>query len=225
MAGSVILWFEDKSEEQLLADLLLKQRFHIISCNSRRQLDELLPEAGLLIIDLNLKEADAILVCHELKQQSNIRAPFIIIVGDKTEDYTHVTALDLGADDYIAKPLKPQLILKRIEALNRRKNGGTQLEKQNGSGLYIDAERHLVIINSDEFELPKKEFDLLNLFYSVPNKIFTRQEIAVILWKEESVARQRTIDVHIRNIRKTLGRDLIKTVKGFGYGLNKLVID
>ncbi len=200
--------------------MLQKHGFKCVSCEGRKHFDELVPFAALIIIDLGIKETDAILVCHELKQKKEANLPFVIIVSDKAEDYTHVTALDLGADDYILKPVKSQLFLKRIQALSRRKDLGVEKQRPNGNGFYIDTERHLVLIDNNSFDLPKKEFELLNLFYSVPNKIFTREEIAVLLWKEESIAKQRTIDVHIRNIRKALGRDLIKTVKGFGYGLN-----
>ncbi|HXB39666.1 MAG TPA: response regulator transcription factor [Bacteroidia bacterium] len=221
-SNSIVVWFEDRNEERLLTEYLQKNGFSCAACHDRKQFDELIHTSSILVIDLNLKETDAILLCHEIKQKKEANTPFIIIIGDKLEDYTHVTALDLGADDYVMKPVKLQLFLKRIEALCRRKNIG--LEKNNGheTGFNIDMERHVVLIDSNEFDLPKKEFDLLNLFFSVPNKIFTREEIAILLWKDESIARQRTIDVHIRNIRKILGKELIKTVKGFGYGLNKV---
>jgi len=223
LRNSIVLWFEDKNEERTLLELLQRNGYYCTVCRDRKHLDEVVADAELVVIDLSISETDAILVCHELKQMRPKDAPFVMIVGDKLEDYTHVTALDLGADDYIVKPIKPQLFLKRIEALNRRKNLGVSKNNGGEGGFFIDSERHLVMVDNHAFELPKKEFELLNLFYSVPNKIFTREEIAIMLWKEESIARQRTIDVHIRNIRKTLGRDLIKTVKGFGYGLNKAI--
>jgi two-component system alkaline phosphatase synthesis response regulator PhoP len=135
---------------------------------------------------------------------------------------TQVTALDLGADDYILKPVKPQLFLKRAEAILSRKRTDAPHKNGNASGLTIDKERYVVMVDNSSYELPRKEFELINLFYSVPNKIFTREEIAIALWKEEKIAKQRTIDVHIRNIRRILGKNLIKTVKGFGYGLNKV---
>jgi two-component system alkaline phosphatase synthesis response regulator PhoP len=203
---------------------LQEHGFRCISCVDKGNFDELinnpLHTISMVIIDLDLKETDAILACNEIKNRKNMNNPFVVIVSSKDEEYTQVTALDLGADDYILKPVKPALFLKRITALSRRKNHLNE-HSHNGSGFFIDVEKHLVVIDEDSYELPKKEFELLNLFYSVPNKIFSREEIAVLLWKEESIARQRTIDVHIRNIRKALGRDLIKTVKGFGYGLNK----
>lgn len=225
---TIVTWFGEKPDEAKLAEYLHKNGYHHISCDNKKQFDEILENPAkvpsVVILDLNIKEVDAILTCNEIKNHYNANTPFVIIVGDKAEEYTHVTALDLGADDYIVKPFKPQLFLKRIEALTWRKNMNGARSGGPREGFFIDAERHLVLLDNSSYELPKKEFELLNLFYSVPNKIFTREEIAVLLWKEESIARQRTIDVHIRNIRKILGRDLIKTVKGFGYGLNKSAV-
>lgn len=225
MTYTIATWFEDRAEEGRLSEYLHKHNYAHVSCQNKEEFDKLLGNPltvpAVIIIDLNIREADAILTCNEIKSHPSANTPFVIIAGDKAEEYTHVTALDLGADDYVVKPIKPQLMLKRVEALMwRKKINGNHPETQK-EGFHIDSERHLVIIDGNTFELPKKEFELLNLFYSVPNKIFSRQEIAVLLWKEESIARQRTIDVHIRNIRKTLGQNLIKTVKGLGYGLNK----
>jgi two-component system alkaline phosphatase synthesis response regulator PhoP len=208
-------------------EYLQKHKYHCISCKNKKNFDELLDTSlhsiSLVIIDLNIKETDAILACNEIKNKKNADTPFVIIISDKAEEFTQVAALDLGADDYIIKPLKPQLFIKRIEAILSRKL--THNDKNNyKEGFFIDLERHQVMINNKSFELPKKEFELLNLFYSVPNKIFSREEIAVTLWSDEKIARQRTIDVHIRNIRRILGRNLIKTVKGFGYGLNKISV-
>jgi two-component system, OmpR family, alkaline phosphatase synthesis response regulator PhoP len=226
---TILSWFENKNEEQKLTEYLQKHKYHCISCSSKARFDELLDTSlhtiSLVIIDLDIKETDAILACNEVKNRKDItNHPFVVIVSDKAEEFTQVTALDLGADDYIIKPLKPQLFLKRIEAILSRKltNGNHKSGNNPVDGFFIDLERHLIVIDNETFELPKKEFELMNLFYSVPNKIFSREEIAVVLWNEEKIAKQRTIDVHIRNIRKILGRDLIKTVKGFGYGLNKV---
>jgi two-component system alkaline phosphatase synthesis response regulator PhoP len=223
---NILFWFESKQEEQKLVEYFQKYGFRCISCKDKKHFDELLdtslPTISLVIIDLNIKETDAILACNEVKSRKGKNNPFVIIVSDKEEEYTQVTALDLGADDYIIKPIKPQLFLKRVEAMLARKISNNHEMTKLREGFSIDVERHLVMIDNNSFELPRKEFELMNLFYSVPNKIFTREEIAIILWKEEKIARQRTIDVHIRNIRRILGKNLIKTVKGFGYGLNRV---
>ena len=226
---TILSWFENKEEEQKLVEYLQKHKYRCVSCKDKKNFDELLDTSlqtiSLVIIDLDIKETDAILACNEVKNRKDTtNHPFVVIVSDKAEEFTQVTALDLGADDYILKPLKPQLFLKRVEAILSRKLIHHDKNNNPQEGFFIDLERHQIVIDNVSYELPKKEFELLNLFYSVPNKIFTREEIAITLWNEEKIARQRTIDVHIRNIRKTLGRDLIKTVKGFGYGLNKIEV-
>jgi len=226
---TILSWFENKEEEHKLIEFLQKHKYRCISCKDKKNFDELLDTSlhsiSLVIIDLDIKETDAILACNEVKNRKDItNHPFVIIVSDKAEEFTQVTALDLGADDYIIKPLKPQLFLKRIEAILSRKLVHNNKSHNLQGSFFIDLERHQIIIDNESFELPKKEFQLLNLFFSVPNKIFSREEIAITLWNEEKIARQRTIDVHIRNIRKILGRDLIKTIKGFGYGLNKISV-
>ncbi len=223
----ILSWFDHKEEEQKLVEYLQKNEYHCICCRDKKNFDELLDSSiyaiALVIIDLDIKETDAILTCNEIKQRKDaLNNPFIIIVSDKAEEFTHITALDMGADDYIIKPIKPQLFLKRVEAILSRKLAQINHKNNSANGFIIDTERHQVLINNVAYDLPKKEFDLLNLFYSIPNKIFSREEIALLLWNEEKIAKQRTIDVHIRNIRKILGRDLIKTLKGFGYGFNKV---
>lgn len=226
---TILCWLENHEEEQKLAEYLQRHSYHCICCRSKKYFEEVLDSSieviSLVIIDLALKETDAILACNEIKNRLNtINNPFVIIISDKAEEFTQVTALDMGADDYILKPIKLPLFLKRIEAILSRKFLKPEKSDTANSNFFIDIERHQVFINQVFYDLPKKEFDLLNLFYSAPNKIFSRKEIAIILWNEEKIAKQRTIDVHIRNIRKLLGTNLIKTLKGLGYGFNKISI-
>lgn len=222
----ILIWFENKDEELKLVEYLQKHNYSCVSCKNKKHFDKLIDASlnsiSLVIIDLDIKETDAILICNEVKNRKNANYPFMVIVSDKAEDFTQATALDLGADDYVIKPLKLQLFLKRLEAILSRKLVQSSNNNQPAEGFFIDLERHLIVVDGETYELPKKEFELMNLFHSVPNKIFSREEIASMLWSEEGIARKRTIDVHIRNIRRILGKDLIKTVKGFGYGLNNI---
>ncbi|MGZ3863152.1 MAG: response regulator transcription factor [Bacteroidia bacterium] len=219
----ILTWFENKEEEQQLAGFLGRNGFSCISCNGKNTFDELLyttlHSVSLVIIDLSLKETDAILACNEIKNKKSADTPFVIIVSDKTEEFTQVTALDLGADDYIIKPVKAPLLLKRIEAILSRRRIVERKTAEASENFFIDTERHVVFFQNTPYELPRKEFEILTLFNSSPNKIFSREEIALMLWRDEKIAKQRTIDVHIRNIRRILGGNLIKTVKGFGYGM------
>lgn len=217
----VLLWFAGAEEEKLVSAYLTKSGIACVAARNRDEFENLAAAAPLVVIDLSVKETDAILLCHELKQQYAPNPPFVIIVADKPEDYTHVTALDLGADDYIVKPIKPQLLLKRILALARRKGIELQAHKELTKNFYIDTETRLVYLDGKVYEFPKMEFELLRLLSAGAKKVFSREEIASILWEDESVAHQRTIDVHVWNIRKVLGKSIIYTVKGLGYGFRK----
>lgn len=174
----------------------------------------------MVILDLNLKDADGISICQEIRSTANIHQPFIIICSESNEDYVQILAFNSGCDDYIIKSLKPLLLYSRMNAILKRKKSKLQNHPSQSEKIFIDHEEYLVYANNKRIQLPKKEFEMVNLFYTQPKKIFTRQEIARLIWGDETVAKQRTIDIHIRNIRKMLGKGLIKTVKGVGYGLS-----
>jgi two-component system alkaline phosphatase synthesis response regulator PhoP len=174
---------------------------------------------NVLLIHLHQAATDAIVLCQEIRSKSNLRQPFIIIYAEKSEDFVQITAFNSGADDFVVLPLKPFLIAARIKAMLRRqvitKNKIVKLTHKHN--ITIDYDRFKVVKNNKSISLTRKEFDLINLLYSNPNKVFSREEIAVQLWKDKEVAKQRTIDIHVRNIRKRVGKEAIKTLKGIGY--------
>ena len=125
--------------------------------------------------------------------------------------------LDAGGDDYITKPVKPRVLMSRIKALLRRLPGGSPEPALKSGDIIIDRERYLVLKKEKEYQLPRKEFELLALLISKPNKVFTREEIFGEVWGNDVIVGDRTIDVHIRRIRERLDIDNIKTIKGVGY--------
>ncbi|MFM7217345.1 MAG: winged helix-turn-helix domain-containing protein, partial [Bacteroidota bacterium] len=139
------------------------------------------------------------------------------------EDYSQVAGFEVGADDYITKPIKPRVLVSRIHALLRRVRTTSEAavpadtHQMVVGDLRIDRERYVVWKNEVRLELPRKEFELLSLLASKPGKVFTREEILDRVWGNEVVVGDRTIDVHIRKLREKLGEELIKTVKGIGY--------
>jgi two-component system alkaline phosphatase synthesis response regulator PhoP len=145
----------------------------------------------------------------------------IAFLTARSEDYSQIAGFEAGADDYIAKPVKPKVLISRIKALLKRyKNDETTDNKPNiirQSDLVIDRERYVVIKNEKELNLPKKEFELLALLLSKPDKVFTRDEIYSAVWGDSIIVGDRTIDVHIRKLREKIGDDHIKTIKGVGY--------
>ena len=223
--NTIITWFESKEEELGILDSLESNGYDCISCRNKKHFHEITGaftnSVRLIIIDLSLQEDDAISVCSELKKSLNINNyPFVIIVSDKNDEYIQVSALDSGADDYIIKPIKPRLLLKRIEAIFSRRNASVEAMKSLTTNFFIDPEKYLVLFDSKTYKLPKREFELINLLYRDTNRIFLRKEIAIALWRDEKISFKRNIDVHILNIRKILGDDIIISVKGIGYGLN-----
>ena len=178
---------------------------------------EIIPH--LIILDVMMPEMDGIETCREIKQVPQLENTIIVFLTARGEDYSQIAGFDAGADDYVTKPVKPRLLVSRIKALLRRHRSETeQPESQvDLGGILIDRERYVVIIAGQEISLPKKEFELLQLLASKPNKVFTRDEIFSNVWGDNVIVGDRTIDVHIRKIREKLNINNIKTIKGVGY--------
>ena len=143
----------------------------------------------------------------------------IAFLTARGEDYSQIAGFDAGADDYITKPIKPRVLTSRIKALLRRVGSTTSTARPvfEGKTITIDRERYVVIKDGRELNLPKKEFELLSLLVSQPGKVFTRSSILSMVWGNDVVVGDRTIDVHIRKLREKLGDHYFKTVKGVGY--------
>jgi len=179
---------------------------------------EIIPH--LIIMDVMMPEIDGIETCAEIKKLPYLDNSIIIFLTARGEDYSQIAGFEAGADDYVTKPIKPKILISRVKALLRRykeqdfeDNGNTiDLEE-----FVIDKEKYLVKKDNKEILLPKKEFQLLNLLVSKPNKVFTREEILANVWGHKVVVGDRTIDVHVRKIREKLKTKKIKTVKGVGY--------
>ena len=173
----------------------------------------------LIILDVMMPEMDGIETCRELKKIEKLSNSLIVFLTARSEDYSQLAGFDAGADDYIAKPVKPSVFISKVKALMRRYSDvsssvGKIIELEN---IIIDKERYVILKDSQEIILPKKEFELLALLASKPNKVFTRDEIFSRVWGNMVIVGDRTIDVHIRKIREKIGIDNIKTVKVVGY--------
>jgi len=171
----------------------------------------------LIILDVMMPEMDGIETCREMKQIPSLNRSIIIFLTARAEDYSQIAGFDAGADDYIAKPIKPRVFISRVKAILRRfivpeeKNTQIVLDE-----IIINRDQYMVTKNNEKIILPKKEFELLWLLASKPNKVFTREEIYASIWGNVIVG-DRTIDVHVRKIREKLDIDYIKTIKGIGY--------
>ncbi len=170
----------------------------------------------LILLDVMMPEMDGVETCVKLREIDALAPTIIAFLTARGEDYSQIAGFDAGADDYISKPIKPRVLMSRIQALLRRK-GGTEQEPETINGLNIDKERYIVTLNGVEFHLPKKEFELLSLLTSKPGRVFTREVIFDSIWGDDVIVGDRTIDVHIRKLREKLGSQYISTVKGVGY--------
>ncbi len=172
----------------------------------------------LIILDVMMPKADGIETCTEIKQIPELSQSMILFLTARGEDYSQIAGFEAGADDYVTKPVKPKVLVSRIKALLRRYS---EEEQPDSTMVFkdftIDRERYLVVKEGQEILLPKKEFQLLQLLVSKPNKVFSREEIFTHVWGNNVIVGDRTIDVHIRKIREKLQTDAIRTVKGVGY--------
>ena len=176
----------------------------------------------LILLDVKMPEMDGIETCEALRQDKKLQNTIIAFLTARGEDYSQIAGFDAGGDDYITKPVKPKVLVSRIKALlkrfksaNREDNTENLIIKQ--SDLVIDRERYIVTKNGEELVLPKKEFELLVLLISKPDRVFSRDEIFSSVWGDHIIVGDRTIDVHIRKLREKIGENHIKTIKSVGY--------
>lgn len=182
---------------------------------------EFLPH--LVLLDVMMPEMDGMETCRHLKELPELARTNIVFLSARGEDESQLQGFDLGADDYITKPIHPRLLVSRLKAILKRNETGTEEGEVNegatssSDSIAIDKERFVVIKNGRELILPRKEFQLLALLYSKPQKVFSREEIYATVWGSEVIVGDRTIDVHIRKLRTKIGEDHIVTIKGVGY--------
>jgi len=173
----------------------------------------------LIILDVMMPEMDGIEACEKIRKTEGLEDTIITFLTARGEDYSQLAGFDAGADDYITKPVKPKVIVSKVKALLRRLKDTEepQLDIKKVGNIVINREEYKVVNNGKEIILPRKEFELLSLLTSKPDKVFKREVILDRVWGQEVVVGGRTIDVHIRKLREKIGDHHFKTVKGVGY--------
>lgn len=172
----------------------------------------------LIILDVMMPEMDGIEACEQIRKIPELQQTIITFLTARSEDYSQVAGFDAGADDYIAKPIKPKVLVSKIKALLRRfKEDEMQGDVLKVGDIEINRESYKIIKDGVEIILPRKEFELFYLLASKPGKVFKREEILDKVWGNEVIVGGRTIDVHIRKLREKIGDDWFKTIKGVGY--------
>ena len=173
---------------------------------------------NIILMDVMMPEMSGIEACEEIKNIDQLSQAIIIFLSARSEDYTQISAYDAGADDYISKPVKPKILLKKISNIAKKINSEKSDPKTIDLGsIKINKEEYVVIKDKKEILLPRKEFELLFLLATKPEKVFTREEIMNKVWGTQVVVGDRTIDVHVRKLREKIGEKHIKTLKGVGY--------
>ena len=173
----------------------------------------------LILMEVMMPEMDGMEACREIRDLPNGSEVIIAFLTARNEDYSQMAGFESGGDDYIAKPIKPRILVSKVKAWLKRweqKADATSTGVGTG-GLVIDKEKYVVTNNGEVFHLPKKEFELLALLVSAPGRVFTREYILNAVWGNDVIVGDRTIDVHIRKLREKLGEELFKTIKGVGY--------
>lgn len=172
----------------------------------------------LVLLDIMMPKMDGIETCRQIREIPEMQKAFVVFLTARVEEYSEVAAFDVGADDYITKPIKPRALMSRISALFRRESKKSPVSNTITAGnLVIDRTSYTVKINDREINLPKKEFELLYFLAHNPNQVFSREDLLQHIWGTDVYVLARTVDVHVRKVREKIGEEYITTVKGVGY--------
>jgi two-component system alkaline phosphatase synthesis response regulator PhoP len=217
-----ILVVDDEADiVELIAYNLKREGYQVVTASNGQEAvttaKKSLPD--LIILDIMMPKMDGIEACRVLRSMPEFKNTFVVFLTARSEEYSEIAGFNVGADDYIAKPIKPRALLSRINAILRRNMPVDEFvdEKLEIADLVIDREAFLVYKNGEKIVLAKKEFELLYLLASKPGKVYTRDVILKNIWEDSVVVTNRTIDVHIRKLREKLGEHYVSTVKGVGY--------
>lgn len=217
-----ILVVDDEADiVELIAYNLKREGYQVYTASNGQEAvttaKKVMPD--LIILDIMMPKMDGIEACRIMRSMPEFKSTFMVFLTARSEEYSEIAGFNVGADDYIAKPIKPRALLSRINAILRR-NAQQEDEVEDKleiADLVIDREAFLVFRNGEKIVLAKKEFELLFLLASRPGKVYTREVILKNIWEDSVVVTNRTIDVHIRKLREKIGDKYVATVKGVGY--------
>ncbi|MEI6346889.1 MAG: response regulator transcription factor [Bacteroidota bacterium] len=220
----ILLVDDDADIIEFIRYNLIKEGFQVaIASNGKEAIKKaktFIPQ--LIILDVMMPEMDGIEACQSLRTMKELQNTVITFLTARNEDYSQLAGFEAGADDYIQKPIKPKILISKVKSLLRRFNNTSETIENSKNlislnSITIDKEKYTVVFNNVQHILPKKEFELLALLASKPNKVFRREEILSAIWGDDVIVGDRTIDVHIRKIREKIDLENIKTIKGVGY--------
>ena len=219
-----ILVVDDDTDIVELLEFNLKKEGYITASagDGRRALavaQDFVPD--IILLDVMMPHLDGIATCRLLREQPRLKDAYIMILTARSEEFSEVAAFEAGADDFIAKPIKPRALLSRLAAVVRRdQEPNTGVEAIDINGLRIDRTAFAVYQDGKKITLPKKEFELLSFLAATPHKVFSRDELLQNIWGNDVFVLARTVDVHVRKVREKVGDHHIQTIKGVGYKFN-----
>lgn len=216
----ILLVDDEQDILEIVGYNLTQEGYQIVTASTGKEAIQVakkeLPQ--LIIMDVMMPEMDGMEACEHIRRLPELSNVIIAFLTARNEDYSQVAGFEAGADDYIAKPIKPKVLVSKVKALLRRlKEDDAKGDILNVGGIEVNREEYKIVQDGREIVLPRKEFELFYLLASKPGKVFKREEILDKVWGNEVVVGGRTIDVHIRKLREKIGDDLFKTIKGVGY--------
>jgi two-component system alkaline phosphatase synthesis response regulator PhoP len=218
----ILLVDDEQDILEIVGYNLMQEGYQVITASNGKEAivkaKKELPQ--LIIMDVMMPEMDGIEACDNIRKIPELKDTIITFLTARSEDYSQMAGFDAGADDYIAKPIKPKILVSKVKALLRRIRESEEAITSTTlivGNIEINREEYKIIKEGVEIILPRKEFELLYLLATKPGKVFTREEILDRVWGNEVVVGGRTIDVHIRKLREKIGDDFFKTIKGVGY--------
>ena len=224
LKGHTILLVDDEVDIlEFLSYNIRKEGYKVFTASNGEEAIKMTQQISpsLILLDVMMPKMDGIETCQVIRKDLKLSQPIIAFLTSRAEDYAQIAGFEAGADDYITKPIRPRLLITKIESLLRRLDKTRGIDVEVGeSSLRIDREKYMVEVNGEQLVLPKKEFELLELLVSRPGKVYNRDQILAIVWGNETIVGERTIDVHIRKLREKLGDHYIRTIKGVGYTFN-----
>lgn len=217
---TILLMDDEKDILDFLTYSLKKEGYKVFSALNAEEGIKLAKDLNpsLIILDVMMPGMDGIEACQYIRNDLGLKDPVITFLTSRSEDYSQIAGFEAGADDYISKPIRPRLLMSKVESLLRRKMREPENTKE--ATLRIDRDRYMISVNKESLVLPKKEFELLELLASRPGKVFNRDQIMNYVWGNDAIVGERTIDVHIRKLREKIGNHYIRTIKGVGYTFN-----
>lgn len=224
--NNILIVDDEPDIRELIEYNLKKEGYQVATAVNGKEAVRIAKEniPDLIILDIMMPEMDGIEACRIMRAMPEFRNTFMVFLTARSEEYSEIAGFNVGADDYIAKPIKPRVLVSRINAILRR---NVQQEEPlynriEIADLIIDRDAFMVFRGEEKIVLAKKEFELLYLLASKPGKVFTREVILKSIWEDSVVVTNRTIDVHIRKLREKIGNSYVATVKGVGYKFEKV---